>query len=165
MISLKLVYSDGEKESLVFNQPVITIGRSSDNDVSLITAHGVSRHHAKLYREGDSLVIEDLNSTNGTFLNSQKITKSAFSGKDVIEIGSVCIRAVISNLAESSFSNLSIAESSPDLDPIENIKKYLPEAFEKIYEKSVQKVIVRSNSRVKFIEQGQEVELGLKPAK
>ena len=162
MISLKLIYNDGEKESLVFNQPVITIGRSSDNDVSLISANGVSRHHAKLYQEGDVLIVEDLNSTNGTYLNSQKITKSAVEQKDVIEIGSVCIKGLISNLAESS-------ESKPrqelaavgSRDPLELLKLFIPEALQKIQDRNVYKVLIRPNSRVKFFEQGREVELEL----
>lgn len=162
MISLKIIYNDGEKESLVFNQPTITIGRSSDNDVSLITAHGVSRHHAKLYREGDTLIVEDLNSTNGTYLNSQKITKSPVVGKDVIEVGSVCIKAVISNLAENAaIPSSPIVEPEPQVDAVDNFRKYLPEALEKINEKNVEKVIIRPNTRVKFVEQGQEVELGV----
>jgi ABC-type multidrug transport system ATPase subunit len=55
---------------------LVTIGRSPDNDV--IFDHPlVSRYHAKIERVGDHFILLDLESTNGVFVNEQRITHSA----------------------------------------------------------------------------------------
>ncbi|RJP22759.1 MAG: FHA domain-containing protein [Candidatus Abyssobacteria bacterium SURF_5] len=51
----------------------ITIGRASDNIVHLPYDHLISRHHATIEREGDSLTLTDLKSTNGTFFREHKV--------------------------------------------------------------------------------------------
>jgi hypothetical protein len=53
-------------------QMVTTIGREVDNDIP-IGANGVSRHHARIVRTEDEILIEDLNSTNGTWLNTKRL--------------------------------------------------------------------------------------------
>ena len=65
---------------------LMTIGRKSDNDIS-IDNQAVSGHHAVIKTEGDALFIEDLNSLNGTYLNSKKVSKSQLFHGDVILIG------------------------------------------------------------------------------
>ena len=65
----------------------ITIGRKDDNSVVLIDQH-VSGYHASLIIKNDILYIEDLNSTNGTLVNSKEISGRAKLYKnDEIEIG------------------------------------------------------------------------------
>lgn len=53
--------------------PILTIGRHSECDLE-IASPLVSREHAKLYFSPTGTVIEDLNSTNGTFVNGKKLT-------------------------------------------------------------------------------------------
>jgi pSer/pThr/pTyr-binding forkhead associated (FHA) protein len=66
----------------------IYIGRSSDNDL-VINNIKVSRKHAKLEKVGNEWFIEDLKSSNGTFVNSKKINRLKVSQKDVITIGGI----------------------------------------------------------------------------
>lgn len=71
---------------------VITIGRLPDNDVTIDTPV-VSRRHARLVRGGDGWTVEDLGSTNGTFLNGQRITGSLpVRPGDRLEVGSFAYR-------------------------------------------------------------------------
>jgi len=66
-------------QSWVLHQPETTIGRLEDNDV-VIPDRWVSRHHARILRQetkqGGQLhyVIEDLNSTNGLYVNGKRVT-------------------------------------------------------------------------------------------
>jgi pSer/pThr/pTyr-binding forkhead associated (FHA) protein len=51
---------------------VSTIGRAVENDVVILSKR-ISREHARIRREGRKLILEDLNSTNGTFLNDERV--------------------------------------------------------------------------------------------
>jgi DNA-binding response OmpR family regulator len=52
--------------------PVSTIGRAVGNDIVILSKR-VSREHARIRRDGRKLVLEDLSSTNGTFLNEERV--------------------------------------------------------------------------------------------
>jgi hypothetical protein len=69
----------------------ITIGRAVQNDV-VITSKRVSREHARVRRDGWRVVLEDLGSTNGTFLNDERVlTPTALQDEDRIKIGDVVL--------------------------------------------------------------------------
>jgi pSer/pThr/pTyr-binding forkhead associated (FHA) protein len=73
------------KEIPIEKTPV-TIGRKPDNDI-IIDNMAVSGHHAKINLQGSTYVIEDLQSTNGTFLNEKRIINSGLKHNDQILIG------------------------------------------------------------------------------
>ena len=62
------------------------IGRTPDNDVQ-INSRFVSRHHAQVVSDQAHSVIEDLNSTNGVFIRSQRVKQQALADGDIIQIG------------------------------------------------------------------------------
>ena len=62
------------------------IGRSEHNDIS-INSRFVSRHHALLVRHGAATFLMDLNSTNGTFVNSKRVSNHVLMHEDVIKLG------------------------------------------------------------------------------
>jgi pSer/pThr/pTyr-binding forkhead associated (FHA) protein len=64
----------------------VNIGRAPDNDLTIDNL-AVSDHHARLYPEGDRLVIEDLSSLNGTFVNDVRIERTTLRDGDTILIG------------------------------------------------------------------------------
>ncbi len=67
----------------------ITIGRTIENDI-VITSKRVSREHARVRREGWRVMLEDLGSTNGTFLNDERVlTPTMLRDEDRITIGDV----------------------------------------------------------------------------
>jgi pSer/pThr/pTyr-binding forkhead associated (FHA) protein len=67
----------------------LTIGRSPGCGVPISDDIYASTLHARLYRQKDQLWVEDLGSTNGTYVNSEKITQARRLGKgDVLQTGS-----------------------------------------------------------------------------
>ena len=67
----------------------VHLGRAEDNDVALV-ADEVSRHHAKLVRRGQQIVLYDLSSLNGTYVNRQRVVERVLSDKDEVWLGSKC---------------------------------------------------------------------------
>ena len=67
---------------------IIKIGKANDNDFVVDDPH-VSRYHARLIREeeGGCWLLEDLDSTNGTFVNGAQIVKKRVTPSDTIKLG------------------------------------------------------------------------------
>ena len=69
-----------------------TIGRLPDCTV-VVSDSNVSRHHSRISRAGSGFVIADLNSTNGTYVNGDRLLADhRLSDGDIITIGSVNLR-------------------------------------------------------------------------
>lgn len=93
---LEIINSGNSKDlkdgSIIPIRSDLTIGRKDDNAIIISDQH-VSGNHAKIIVRNDSLFIEDLNSTNGTYLNGSKISsKTKLSNKDEIMIGTATFK-------------------------------------------------------------------------
>lgn len=64
----------------------MVIGRDADNDIPVASEY-ISRHHARISFYRDSYWINDLKSTNGTFVNGKRVQRRRLSNKDVISLG------------------------------------------------------------------------------
>src|SRR5579883_573204 len=71
----------------------ILIGRSSDLDMVLVEDM-VSRKHARISMQTDQIWIEDLGSTNGTFVNGEKIKRSRLKEGDRVLIGTSILKVI-----------------------------------------------------------------------
>ena len=67
---------DGTVAEYIFDQPELTLGGMDDNDL-VLPDETVSRYHCRIYQDDSSYLLEDLGSTNGTFINRVRI-KQAF---------------------------------------------------------------------------------------
>ncbi|MGL5378921.1 FHA domain-containing protein [Clostridium sp.] len=95
---LKAGGNEGLEEGtiLLLREP-ITIGRREGNTVRL-TDQYASGNHAKLVVKNNEVYIEDLNSTNGVFINDEKIDSSAkVKPNDKIKIGSATFKIIRSD--------------------------------------------------------------------
>jgi general secretion pathway protein A len=64
----------------------LVIGRTSDNDIQ-IDSKFISRHHCQIVTQLDSCLIEDLNSTNGIFVQSKRVRRHNLNDGDVVQVG------------------------------------------------------------------------------
>jgi len=89
-ISAHLECTAGPHAGEVFElkRDVTTVGRSSDNDVSLAYDKEISRKHSLITYEAGSFIIEDQNSLNGTFVNEERVeTPRQLADGDTIFVG------------------------------------------------------------------------------
>ena len=68
-----------------------TIGRVDDNTFE-IAESSVSSHHCEVLLKGSDVLVRDLNSTNGTFINGQKISESVLKPGQILRLGQVEMR-------------------------------------------------------------------------
>ena len=76
----------GSRYDLTNHEGAMSIGRESGNFVQL-DDNEVSRRHAEIRRIGETFVVGDLKSSNGTWLNSRKIERAELSSGDQIQVG------------------------------------------------------------------------------
>src|SRR5512138_3684640 len=76
-----------------------TLGRRPYNDI-VIDNLAVSGEHAVLQMVGQDVFIEDLNSTNGTYINGKAIKKQLLAHNDTVEIGKYKIKYLIDDSAD-----------------------------------------------------------------
>lgn len=70
----------------------LTIGRSPGSGIPTSYDAYSSSNHARVFRQGDQLWVEDLGSTNGTYLNSERLTKPVRLGRgDLVQVGSTVL--------------------------------------------------------------------------
>jgi pilus assembly protein CpaF len=95
MIDLQLVHPTKGTRTFSFDKESVMLGRAPGNDV-LVEVEGVSRYHARISIEEGQLIVQDLSSTNGTFVNSTRITTAVPLGEgDKVSIGNAIITAKI----------------------------------------------------------------------
>src|SRR5437879_12931209 len=86
MPKLVLKYQSAPLKEVPLGTRPVTIGRSPDNDIPIDNL-AVSNYHARVYVEAGSLVVEDLNSLNGSFLNDIRVEHAMLKDGDAILIG------------------------------------------------------------------------------
>jgi pSer/pThr/pTyr-binding forkhead associated (FHA) protein len=69
----------------------ITVGRVSDNAFE-IPESSVSSHHAELIPQGNDLLVRDLGSTNGTFINGEQISEAVLKPGQILRFGTIELR-------------------------------------------------------------------------
>jgi hypothetical protein len=86
MSRLVLKFESSPLKEVPLGTRPVTIGRAPDNDIQIDNL-SVSNYHARVYVEAGSLVVEDLNSLNGSFLNDIRVERAMLKDGDAILIG------------------------------------------------------------------------------
>ena len=87
------IYGPSLGRNYPVEREVMTIGRDPANTIQL-DQENVSRHHARLEQVPPAVFIEDLNSTNGTYLNDVPIRRERLRHGDLIKIGGVVFKFI-----------------------------------------------------------------------
>ncbi len=109
----KLIVTDGSGKTQEYplDKERVTIGRHPDNDISL-NDKAVSGHHAVIITILQDSFLEDLDSTNGTQVNTKQIAKHPLSDRDVISIGRNTLTFEGSKATEDDFEKTMIMKPS-----------------------------------------------------
>jgi len=97
--TIREIRPDHSSRTIAFDGRPLTIGRAADNGVVLRDGRA-SRHHARIDGRRGSLVLSDLGSTNGSFVNDRRIDSIALGEGDRIRVGTTTL--LIETIAASS---------------------------------------------------------------
>lgn len=107
MAILKIKTEKGETYFHNISKIILSIGRSPENDIVIDDIYS-SRFHAQIIKKNDNFLIKDLDSANGTFLNSHKIEKeSELKNGDIVIIGKTEIEFIDINIKDININELS----------------------------------------------------------
>ena len=108
----------------------IIIGRSSKSDIQ-IDQESVSRNHARIINNGKSILIRDLGSTNGTYVNDELIDEYVLRDRDLVKIGRTIFKFLTGGNIESAYHEEIYRLTTVDgLTQIYN-KRYFTETLER----------------------------------
>jgi cytochrome P450 / NADPH-cytochrome P450 reductase len=94
----------------------LRIGRAPDNDI-VVSDPGVSRYHAEMRNVAGAYSIADLDSSNGVFVNGQRVTNAPLAQGDIVSIGPSAFRLVGQELQEFTEAGGQVEEAPPAAPP------------------------------------------------
>jgi len=122
MIKLQLKFKDTLIKELIADKEEVTIGRDPGNNLEIDNL-SVSGQHARIFQGPGQYAIEDLNSTNGTYVNNNRIMTHLLEDNDEISIGKhTIIVSYESQETKQGYENSRAAQSTYMLDPEERGK-------------------------------------------
>jgi pSer/pThr/pTyr-binding forkhead associated (FHA) protein len=93
MPKLLLQFGGAVIKEIPITKHELTVGRRPDNDI-VIDNPTVSGHHCKITMMGDLFFVEDQNSSNGVFVNAQKVDRLGLKNNDVISIAKHALKFI-----------------------------------------------------------------------
>jgi pSer/pThr/pTyr-binding forkhead associated (FHA) protein len=91
MAKISVIENNIPVNSFSLTAGTVSIGRAKNNDVR-IQDSTVSSHHAKIVTFYNASYIEDLGSTNGTFVNGKRVKKQTLKSGDIISLGALSLK-------------------------------------------------------------------------
>ena len=87
MPKLLLKFNAAVIKEIPFDKASLAVGRKADNDI-VIDNPAISGHHCRISVQGGTYFVEDLDSTNGTFVNGSRVAGAQRLGAgDVLRVG------------------------------------------------------------------------------
>jgi len=117
-------------------QTSVLIGRSSKTDIR-IDEDSISRHHALLINDGNRVILRDLDSTNGTYVNDVQIKERTLNDSDQIRVGRTIFKFLTGNNIENAYHEEIYKLTTTDcLTQVHN-KRYFIEHLEREMSRSL----------------------------
>lgn len=134
-LKVSVAINGNELQNYVFDQAEVLIGRDPACDVRLDNA-GVSRNHAKLLVDGETIEVVDLGSGNGTFVNGAQVTRVTVTSKDAVRIGKFTLSSTLTSEGEPSVSSGAREVSGEPSDTGNNTVYLRPDETRKILQQA-----------------------------
>lgn len=101
---LVLIYPPGPNmgKKFVLDEEEIVVGRGSDCTIQ-VDRDSVSRRHARLFRSGSGWEVEDLGSTNGSYINDLPVERSVLRDSDFLKVGAAIFKFLSGSGVEASY--------------------------------------------------------------
>ena len=96
---LVMFKTNGQRKDFPVLNPVTVIGRGEDCDLR-VPILNVSRHHSELHLSGDAVTVKDLGSSNGTYVNNQRINEARLNAGDRLTIGPIVFTVQVDGVPE-----------------------------------------------------------------
>ena len=99
-----LIYPTGDLlgKRFTMEREALLIGRTTECDI-VVELDSVSRRHARIQREGTNIVVHDLGSTNGTYVNQVQIKSRVLSDGDQIKVGNAIFKFLSGGNVEAGY--------------------------------------------------------------
>lgn len=117
-INLLIAKTSGQKKKIPINRHTTILGRGAECDLR-IPIDSCSRKHCRITLQGDTLRVKDMGSSNGTFVNNQRVEESYLSAGDKLTIGPVAITIQIDGKPADSGGGLDTVPFSRDDNEID----------------------------------------------
>lgn len=99
---LVVIYGDELGKKYNLNTPSVVVGRSSKCDIQ-IDQESISRNHSKIVNTGKSILVRDLGSTNGTYVNDEPVEEYILRDGDLIKIGRTIFKFLTGGNIENAY--------------------------------------------------------------
>ena len=99
---LVVIYGDELGKKYNLNTPSVVVGRSSKCDIQ-IDQESISRNHSKIVNTGKSILVRDLGSTNGTYVNDEPVEEYVLRDGDLIKIGRTIFKFLTGGNIENAY--------------------------------------------------------------
>ncbi len=113
---LAIYRRNGRVDEFPLDQDIMTLGRMPGNDV-ILEDTVVSGHHAKIITVHGTSILEDLNSTNGTYVNGQRVKKCVLKNGDILSLARSKMRYVNEFSARGNKGDTQVVSISGDNSP------------------------------------------------
>ncbi len=133
---LVVIYGPELGKRAALGQGNFEIGRSSRSDLP-IDQESISRHHARISYDGQRHIIEDLGSTNGTFVNDTTIRRQSLQDGDQIKVGRSILKYMSGDNIEANYHEEIYRLMTMDALTQTHNRRYFGEALEREFNRSL----------------------------
>jgi diguanylate cyclase (GGDEF)-like protein len=133
---LVVIYGPELGKRAALSHGTFEIGRSSRSDLP-IDQESISRHHARITYDGSRHVVEDLGSTNGTFVNDENVKRQVLKDGDQVKLGRSILKYMSGENIEANYHEEIYRLMTMDALTQTHNRRYFNEALEREYNRSL----------------------------